>query len=691
MPLTTLQFQPGVVRDATGYATKGTWFDCNLVRFRLGFAETMGGWQKLSETQTTLGTVRSMHVWFNLRTERRLAMGTHRKYYVEFGSGLYDITPVIHTEALALDALAVTAGSTTLRISRFHAPVILGSFITVAGAIVPSGSALPASVFNREHEVTFVSATYFEVQLSVPSDVTDAAFGNTPIVAYQVAPGLNDQAGGTGWGAGPWNAGEWGLWSDFVPALQLRLWTQAKYCEDLVYNVRDGFLCYWQSYLGLTTRGTLLATRPGAEPTTPVVCTQALVSSRDRHVIALGASRGLPLAVTSLTSAAGTGLVITAASHNMRSEDHILITGADDPAYNGVHRITATGPNTLTFQFAGAPTPATGTFQIYDHAQDPLLIRFSDQENPGVWTPRATNTAGDLRLSGASRIIRAIETKREILVWTDSTLFSMRFLGPPFTFGIEPISKSYTLIGFNCFGVAEDTVFWMGRGAFYVYDGQVRELPCTVKSYVFDDLNTRQFDKVHAGTNSEFSEIVWFYPSRNSSENDRYVIYNYKDNAWYFGRLSRTAWIDCCPHPYPVAATTDGFLYYHEFGVDDGSTNPPSPLNCFIESGPLELGEGNQFLFVRRVIPDVTFRRSVPGAGVTFTLVAQDFPGAERGDYVAVAPVERTVVDVIDEFTHQVHVRLRTRSVRMRLASAQTGTQWQMGVPRIDVRTDGRR
>jgi hypothetical protein len=319
-----------------------------------------------------------------------------------------------------------------------------------------------------------------------------------------------------------------------------------------------------------------------------------------------------------------------------------------------------------------------------------MLIRFSDQENPIAWTPTATNTAGDIRLGSGSRIVRAIETKREILIWTDASLYSMRFLGPPFTFGVEQISKTTTLMGFNCFAQAEDAVFWMGRGAFWVYGGQVQELPCSVKAYVFGDINMNQSDKVYAGVNSEFGEVTWFYPSKNSNENDRYVVYNYRDQIWYYGKLARTAWIDCCPEPFPVAANTDGRLYYHELGLNDDSQSPPVPLNSYIESAPIDLQEGNQFMFIRRIIPDVTFRNATNSPEVTLTLTAQNYPGSMLGD-VATAPTARTAVIPIEQFTEQVHVRLRGRSVRLRVESNKVDTQWQLGVPRIDVRPDGRR
>jgi hypothetical protein len=272
----------------------------------------------------------------------------------------------------------------------------------------------------------------------------------------------------------------------------------------------------------------------------------------------------------------------------------------------------------------------------------------------------------------------------------------MQFIGPPFTFGIQQISTTSTTVGYNCFTAVEDNVFWMGRGAFFVYSGQVQELPCPVKEFVFGDINFDQLDKVFAGTNTEFSEVIWFYPSASSDENDRYVIYNYQDNAWYFGQLARTAWLDCCPEPFPVAAGTDQFLYYHENGTNDGSTLPPSPLNAFIESAPLDIAEGEQFLFLRRVVPDVSFAGSTPSIGgalppkVEMTVLAQNYPGSAIGNTQNV-PTVREAAFPIEEFTEQVHIRLRGRTVRLRVESNQTNTRWILGTVRIDVRPDGRR
>jgi len=618
MQLMPLQFQPGIVRDATARAAKGAWYDGNLVRFRMGFPESMGGWQKLT-IQTFLGSCRALHVWFNLNGDRRLAVGTHRKYYLEFGQGLYDITPIRRSVTLN-GPFAVTAGSTTMTVTDVAHGAVVGAFVTFSGAVSLGGD-ITATILNQEFEITnVVDADTYEVQLPIPAvagDVTGTG-GAAVVAAYQANPGIDTQAGGSGWGTGPWGVGGWGLPSSFSVDANLRIWAQDNFGEDLVYNVRNGGVFYWESALGLTVRGVRLADRAGADSETPTVATQMLVSDRDRHVIAFGSN-------------------------------------------------------------FGGTTP-----------QDPMLIRFSNQEDPLTWIPTATNTAGDIRLGSGSRILRALETKREILVWTDASLYSMRFIGPPFTFGVEQISTTTTAVGFSCFVAAEDAVYWMGRGTFWVYNGQVQELPCAVREYVFNDINLGQSDKIYAGVNSEFSEVLWFYPSKDSDENDRYVVFNYKEQVWYYGELARTAWIDCCPEPYPVAAGLDQSLYYHDFGLNDGSQTPNTPLNSFIESAPIDMQEGNQFMFVRRILPDLTFYNSNNSPQATLTLTTQNFSGSALGD-TATAPTARSAVIPVEQFTEQVHVRLRGRSVRLRVESNKVDTRWQLGVPRIDVRPDGRR
>jgi len=321
---------------------------------------------------------------------------------------------------------------------------------------------------------------------------------------------------------------------------------------------------------------------------------------------------------------------------------------------------------------------------------DPMLIRFSNQEDYGVWTSTAENTAGDLRVGTGSQIIKAIETKREILVWTDVAIYSMQFVGPPFTFGIQQVSGEITTAGFNCFAAVEDTVYWMGMGKFYVYTGATQELPCTIKEHIFNDINIGQMEKVFCGINTEFNEITWFYPSADSSENDLYATFNYADQAWTYGIMARTAWMDRGVNDYPIAAGVDGYLYEHEYGFNDGSTTPATPLNAYIESSPFDIGEGDNFAFVRKIIPDITFFDSTNSPRVDMTLKVQNFPGSAYSTTTD-SSVQRTATVPIEQFTNQAYVRLRGRQVTFRVESNREDTRWGLGSPRIEIKPDGRR
>jgi len=323
--------------------------------------------------------------------------------------------------------------------------------------------------------------------------------------------------------------------------------------------------------------------------------------------------------------------------------------------------------------------------------QDPLTIRFSDQENPAEWRALPTTTAGELRIGTGSEIVAAVQTKQQVLVLTDVSVHALQYIGDPFTFGVQEVSSATSIMGPNAAVAVGDAVFWMGKNEFYVYDGAVAQLPCDVKEYVFDDFNVEQSQKTFAGHNASFSEVWWFYPSTDSAINDRYVVYNYEQKVWYYGTMPRTAWSDRGILSYPLAASPDGYVYYQENGLDDGSTNPVTPLAPFIESSVVDIGEGDQFMFATRVIPDITFRNSTAGSPTaTMTLKARNFPG---GAYFASDndPVTKTATLPVEQFTNQLFVRLRGRSMSIRVESNQTGTAWRLGDPRLDLRTDGRR
>ena len=439
--------------------------------------------------------------------------------------------------------------------------------------------------------------------------------------------GLNTSVFGTGWGAGAWGRNTWGSAASLTLTDVLRIWGHDNFGEDLIFNVQDEGVYYWDASAvnALSTRAIKLSSLAGAK-SCPTKARKIIVSDIDRHVIAFGAD--------------GLG-------------------GANDTEGNGV--------------------------------QDPLLIRFSDQENAADWFPTPENTAGDLTIGSGSLIVTAVETRQQILVFTDISLYSMQFIGPPFTFGINMISENITIRGPLSAVAVDDQVYWMGKNEFYVYNGAVQRLPCTVRDYVFSDFNEFQGDKCFASVNSAFGEVWWFYPSKDSDTINRYVIYNYQQNIWYIGTLARSFWLDRGVFNLPIAAGLDGYLYNHETGFDDGSSNPATGISAYIESSQFDIGEGDQFSFVRRLIPDLTFRNSTStDAAANFTLKARNFPG---GAYLQTnsKAVEKTASVPVEQFTQDAHVRLRGRSIAIKVDSTEAGTSWRLGSPRIDIRSDGRR
>jgi hypothetical protein len=636
MPLTKLQFRPGVNRETTSYSNEGGWFDVDKVRFRFGYPEKIGGWTKFTGA-SFLGSCRAMHPWTDLNNSRLIGLGTSVKYYINQDGGLFnDITPIRATTAAGDVTFAAANGSATITVTDTGHGAVSGDFVTFSGAVSLGGN-ITAGVLNQEYNITgIIDGDTYTIEARTAGttiqDITvDGALDPTPVLAdgsdsgnggasvvgaYQISIGLDTSTFGAGWGVGFWGRGTWGS-AAATPIITstLRIWSHDNFGEDLLINPRNGGIYYWDRSGGLATRAVSLDSLSGANAT-PTIAKQVIVSDRDRHVIAFG---------------------------------------CDPEATPGV--------------------------------QDPLTIRFSAQESLTDWAATATNSAGELRLGSGSEIVTAVETRQQVLVYTDTALYAMQYLGPPFTFGINLVSENITTMSPLAAIAVEDNVFWMGLKEFYVYGGTVQRLPCTVRDYVFSDFNFNQREKVVASTNTAFSEIWWFYPSSGSDVNDRYVVYNYMEQAWYYGTLNRTFWMDRSIYDNPIAAGTDNYLYEQETGFDaDGSA-----LTAYIESSQIDLGDGEQFAFIRRMIPDVTFRNStalVPT--VQMTLKTRNFPG---GAYLQSTDkdIVKTASVPVEQFTDQVHVRLRGRSFALRVESDETGVGWRLGSPRIDVRADGRR
>jgi len=640
MPLTKLQFKPGVNRETTSYTNEGGWFDVDKVRFRFGMPEKIGGWEKFSGF-SYLGTARAMHPWVALDNSRYIGIGTSLKYYLNQDGGSFaDITPIRATTAAGDVTFAATNGSSTITVTDANHGAVSGDFVTFSGAASLGGD-ITAGVLNQEYNITGVltSSTYTIsartagtsiaditvdgalVPTLVPATGSDTGNGGSSVVgAYQIGIGLDTSTFGAGWGIGFWGRGAWGsAASTPIVTSTLRIWTHDNFGEDLLVNVRNGGIYYWDKTGGTASRAVSLDSLAGAS-STPTVAKQVLVSDRDRHIIAFGCD----------------------------SED----------------------------------TPGV---------QDPLLIRFSDQESLITWNATATNTAGDLRLGSGSEIITAVETRQEILVFTDRSLYTMQFLGAPFTFGLNSVSENITIRGPLAVAAVEDNVFWMGKREFYAYGGTVQRIACTVLDYVFNDFNEAQAEKVTAGINSLFAEVWWFYPSADSEENNRYVVYNYQQQVWYYGNLNRSAWLDQGVRESPLATGPGNYLYRHENGFDNGETEPAAPITAHVESSQMDIGDGDNFAFISRIIPDLTFRNSTAESpAATITLKARNFPG---GTYLQESDtsVTKTASVPVEQFTQDAHIRLRGRSFAFRIESDAPGVTWRLGSPRLDVRTDGRR
>jgi len=616
MALNKFIFKPGIFREGTDYDNEGGWFNANLVRFKAGRPQKIGGWRK-DTLNTFLGTCRALHAWILLAGTKLLGLGTNLKYYIEEGDSFNDITPIRSTTSAGDVTFSATDGDATLTVSDTAHGAVQNDFVTFSGAVSLGGN-ITATVLNKEYQITtIVDANTYTVEAEVNANSSDTGNGGGSVVGqYQINTGLDEYVSSTGWGVGLWGAGTWGSSTSISASNQLRLWTHDNFGEDLIINPRGGGIYYWDATNGVQTRAVELSSLSGANQV-PTVGLQTIISETDRHVVVLGA----------------------------------------DPLSGGVR---------------------TGSV-------DPMLIAFSDQENATEFEPLNTNTAGSLRISEGSQIIGAVKARQEILIWTDVALYSMQFIGPPYTFGVNLINDSTGLISPKGAITTPAGVYWMGYDSFYVYNGAVQKVPCTVLSYVFDNLNAGQAFKVFAFSNSEFNEVGWYYPSGSNLNIDKYVVYNYAEQVWTIGELNRTAWIDKGIVDYP-RATEGQYLYEHEFGYDDDG----SPMtNVFIESSDFDIGDGESFGFVRRIIPDIKFLSNSDTGQVNAVLKTRNYPG----DTLTTASTS-----VIESNTSKADVRARARQIVFRLESdddagnsGNSDVGWRLGATRLDIQTDGRR
>ena len=647
MPLQKLQLRPGANRESTTLANEGTWFEMDKVRFRSGYPEKLGGWTKDTGTTPSAlqppagsywGVARSLWNWITLSGANLMGVGTNLKYYIQQSDGgnFYDITPLRDVDTVASNAFTTVNGSTTVVINQAGHDAQEGDFVTISG-VAGAINGIPAAALNLEFRITYIdSATY---SIAVSSPATSSGTTGAATFSYQIVTGGEIYTVGTGWGAGGWGGNTSGTltgWGLSAPAgigvgVQLRLWSQDNYGEDLIINPRGGGLYLWKvnANPNIYDRAVLLSSASPAPYTTDVDC--------------------------------------------------------------------PTVANAVAISDASRFTIAFGCNDYGSAVLDPLLIRWSDQENYALWSPAITNQAGSYRLSTGSSIVAHQQTRQEILVWTDAAVYSMQYLGPPYVWGFQILGENISIAGPNVTATAANVVYWMGYDKFYMYSGRVETLYCPLRQYIFGDINLQQQYQFFAGTNEGFNEVWWFYCSANSNVIDRYVIYNHVERIWSYGNLPRTAWLDTPLRESPTAAGYNGQLIYHESGVDDGTTNPPSPISAFCQSADVNIGDGHNFGFAWRMIPDVTFDGStVNNPAVTMTLKPRQNPGA---NYSAAATPTVTSTQnyqaqrnyVVQQFTEIVYVRVRGRQMAFRISSDGLGVQWQLGVPSLDVRPDGRR
>ena len=711
MPLQLLQFRPGINREGTTLANEGGWFECDKIRFRSGYPQKLGGWAPISGN-TYLGTARSLFNWITNQGYNVLGVGTNLKYYIESGGAYNDITP-IRTTATLTNPFTTTSGVTTVIVDAPGHGAVSGDFVTFSGA-----SAVGGLTLNGEFQITYINSNSYSIIAPSPAS-SSATGGGTVTAAYQINTGLATFSYITGWGSG--------LWGGFITGTQQTILsadldssnTNIAVISTTGFSNATGTILIDQelaTYTGNTATLFTGATR-GSNGTIATAHANASVVYSANTFTGWGQSYASDIAVQlRLWSQASFGEYLIINPRNgplymwipQYSGANVLNFGNRaellSPTSSGLYQTDADCPVVATQVMVSDASRFVIAFGANDYGsstQNTMLIRWSDQESYSTWVPSITNQAGSYQLSSGSSIITAIQTRQEILVLTDAALHSMQYLGPPYVWGFNILSNNISIIGPNAIGAANNIVYWMGKDKFYVYTGRVETLPCALRQYVFGDINLDQNYQVFCGSNEGYSEIWWFYCSSDSTVVDRYVIYNYLDKVWYYGTLNRSAWLDSPLREFPMGATYNHTIVYHEDGNDDIEINGTvEPINAYIQSSDFDIGSGHNFGFVWRIIPDITFdgsNNSLPAKPeAVFTVRPRQNPGAPYG--AAAAPIVESTQSyatqrnyTVQEFTEIVYTRIRGRQMAFKISSDTLGTQWQLGVPRIDVRPDGRR
>jgi hypothetical protein len=710
MPITKFEFKPGVNREATSYASEGGWYDCDKIRFRAGRPEVIGGWD-LASAERFKGVCRLLHNWTLIDSKDCLAIGTHKKFYIENGGSLYDITPIRFTDTSPPNPITTGAPGTnthTYTTSIAHQAQV-GDYVTLSGITAdidgictdtytnpfvtgPSGSGIVRVVTPTPHyavvddSVTFsgastvdgitgavlnathtikevVSSTEYLIEVSNTATVGFTTGGGTVTALYLArlnrefeVVSIPSNTSFTFTTDTPCSAGSVsGGGSNVTAAFQISI--------GFSFNITGGG---WGA--GPWSRLTW---------SSPVVSSVSGISMRIWSADNYGedlvfCTRDGPLYIWDATNGFSTrGVKIADLPNALSVPEQVSIVRVTDDRH--VLAIGATDIVTTTF--------------------DPLLVRWSSQENYLDWAPRSDNTAGDLRIPMGSYVVAALRTRQETLVWTEHSLHSIQFTGPPFIFGIQTVAENTNIVGPNAAVNVNNVTYWMGRDRFWVYSGRVQALQCTVQRYIFERVNPDQAAQIYAAVNDSFTEVTWFYPSTDSTENDSYVTYNYGDDVWTYGTLDRTAWVMCpgrsnLPFATRGGENDDGMLLTHEVGYSDGTTNPPSAYEAYIESADFDIQDGDRMVFMDRVIPDITFDRSTSNtASVTVEFTGKKFPG-QGTQSTGSGLVTKTAT--VDQYTKQFWIRMRARQMRVKVVSYAAGVCWMLGALRANIRTDGK-
>jgi hypothetical protein len=646
-----------------------------------------------------LGVCRSLWNWVTFGFQNLIGVGTNLKFYILNGGTYYDITPTQTVHTLT-NPFATVNGSTTVTVTDATGGFINNDFVTFTGATAVGGLTI-----SGEYQITTSSSTAYTITAASAATSTTTG-GGTVYAVYQINTGPSYAVPLVGWGSGTWGSGVWGTSASSSDAM--RIWNQFNFGEDLIYGPRGGPLYYWDATIGYQAATvSMTIANPCVVSTT--------INLPDLTAIVFETTGALPTGLLVGTTYYTRFVSSTTFNLSLTPTGALIITTGSQ---SGTHTISPRG--VLVSQLNGASSvPVSqifflvsdasrfvlcfGTNDIGSTSVNPLLIRWSDQESVVEWSPAITNQAGSITLSHGSTIVTAIQSKQEIVVFTDAALYSLQYLGPPYVWGSQLLADNTSIAGPNAVALAAGIIYWMGVDKFYKYDGRLQTLNCDLLRYVYNDIDRSQFEQVYAATNEGFSEVWWFYPSNGSTTNDSYVVFNYIENVWYYGTMARTAWLDSGLQDYPLAATYNNNLVQHELGVDDGTTATLAPINAFITSSQFDIGDGHNFAFVWRMLPDLTFNGSTDGTtpSLTMQLLPLQNSGSGFNNPKSVggtsSSAEGTVTATqtypidLDTYNGQLNIRVRARQMAMKISSNTLGTQWQLGAPRIDIRPDGRR